>query len=168
MKLKFNVRLDGKGRFTPIDKYFPQIKEGSEAELVVLSEDIDDEVFMLRRMDAIEHQIDVSEGVAIRLNSTTMEIPSSYLLPGMPAGSPFAKIELSGPLRVRRMLGQDPTLPNQDVHITDLDLDVNSLNQACTRLSEKFETKRTTHSYSAFEVVFVRKGQTWRPLKELI
>lgn len=168
MKLKLRVKITGEGTFEPDERTFPKLTPGTAVDLCIDSEAIEDADFLARLKDEQELLFDVSDGIAVRLNSATEVPPSHTRLKGMPNPSKFAAIELKDKLRIRLRVGQDAVLPPQTVYIPDLGVTVSSLNQACVRLSERFETDRTTHTYSAFEVVYVRRGKAWIPIKELI
>lgn len=115
-------------------------------------------------------EIDGSEGVAVRLGSATKRPSSSSRLVGTPLlkKGHFAKLEPSGPIRFRIGSNARPRLEdNQSIWIPDLKEEAQSYGRACTRLSEAFELLRNAHTYSAFEVVFVRRGKEWLPLREL-
>ena len=83
---------------------------------------------------------------------------------------PIAEIEIMGPILVRGSeLHRFRLLPVQ-VLLLDFNDSVPSLNQACTALSEAFETDRKSHTYNAFTSVWLKfdneiKGPRWRTLQ---
>lgn len=168
MKVKLEVILDN-GQLTMRDgRALPRIPRRVNATLLVEEADIDDKAYEAARRDKFDYSLDVSEGIAIRLASAKFQPPSQKGLTSINLGFPFARIELKGPLRIRQRVGQNDSLLPQPVFLPDLNLTVKSLNQACTKLSEKFETERQSHTYSAFEVVYIRRAGHWRQLKTLL
>lgn len=50
--------------------------------------------------------------------------------------------------------------------IPSLDLEVNSINQAYTKISEKYEPSRASHAGNVFRKVFYRDGKKWIKLDD--
>lgn len=168
MKVKLEVTLED-GQLTMSDgRALPRIPGKVSATLLVEEADIQDKYYETARRDEVEILLDVSEGIAIRLASAKFDPPSHKALPSLNLPFSFARIVLEGPLRIRRRVGQNDVLPKQPVFLPDLNLKVESLNQACTKLSERFEPDRQTHTYSAFEVVYIRRAGVWEQLKTLL
>ena len=169
VKVRIDVRVVNGRLCDAIGGDLPKLRNGAIGELVVEVGDIQSVDFLLARKEETTREIDTREGVAIRLSSAKKKIPSSDSLQDLcHLYGPFAAVEVEGPIRIRYKVGDRPRLERVKVKVPDLKLTASSLNNACTKLSEAFETDRETHTYNAFEVVHIRRGMRWFPLKELV
>lgn len=167
MKYKFEVTVDD-GKISPWGPvHLPKLRKAARATLVIEEEYIDDREFDARSNDFIEQHLDVSEGIVVRLAAAKGLAFDKYPFTNIGIGHPCVRVELDRPLVVRKRPGRASTLPSQLVKLPTLNSTVGSLNQACQKLSETYETERLTHTYSAFEVVFIKRNERWFPLKDL-
>jgi hypothetical protein len=166
LKLYFNVKfVDGQWQATNM----PRIRDGAVAELAIEDIHLNDPRFESARRDALEVVLDVTEGVLVHLKAATTEPVSNAKVKGTLPGGFCSIVYPSGPIRVVKKPGQRPRLQAVEVQLLDLGkAKATSLNDACTKLSERFETTRQSHTYSAFEVVYLCRNKTWIPLKDLI
>jgi hypothetical protein len=99
---------------------------------------------------------------------------SKHEADAMPSGWPqFAEIILTQPLELAVRATKRATLKPCRCHVPALGSTADSLNHAYTKLSERFERHRISHSGNVFEVVFYRRAlvasrtHVWEPLATL-
>jgi hypothetical protein len=170
MKRRFEVEIV-EGSVVPIfGQTLPKLRAGATAVLVVEDHDIQDKDWKVNSDNRTLRQVDVAEGVVVRL-ANAKRAPASYESVkrcALPTGCMFAVVIPEAPVKIEYFPGRRPRIVQGNVFLPDLETVASSLNNACTRLSEEFETERLSHTYSAFEVVYFRRENRWLPLKELV
>ncbi|MDZ4799921.1 MAG: hypothetical protein SGI92_17325 [Bryobacteraceae bacterium] len=86
------------------------------------------------------------------LGASAQEIVSPFV---------FARVTLKEPLSIHWERGRLPRLSSCKCEAVGLGIEADSLNQIYTRLSEKFETERTTHTANVFDRAWLKNKDKW-------
>jgi hypothetical protein len=138
---------------------FPKLREGAKGVLVVSSSAIMDPRLRRRlRDDKAVPFLQEGALLYVKLNRGTFELEGAFAPPGLEERvcglpGPFGELQLREPLLLGFRGTRLPTLLPARCFVRALDLEARSVNHGCTLLSQRYETKRISHTYNVFETV---------------
>ena len=165
------------GRLEPLDGgEMPAIRDGAVGHLVVAEYELKKKE-EAARFNSSQHApalpkgsqllvpVGLDKGMPPELKEFLFHADKGQIGLGGPEG--YVQIELREELKVQLRGSKPPRLVPVACFIPALDQEATSVNHAYTKVSERFEPDRLSHTGNVFNKVLFLNGKHWRPLKDL-